>query len=185
MISYIKGKIISKKDKEIIVLSSDIGYRVFLSKKNIERVEEKKEFSLFTFLEVRENALNLYGFLEEEEFLLFERLKEIRGIGLKAALEISSLYTISSLREKIEEGNEDIFKGIPGIGKKKALTILFQLKEKTENISKNEDELLSSLTALGFPTLKTKKIISKIDFKGKSEEEKIKIALKKIKEEGI
>ncbi len=183
MISYIKGKIISKKDKEIIVLSSDIGYRVFLSKKNIERTKEK--VSLFTFLEVRENALNLYGFLEEEEFFLFERLREIRGIGLKAALEISSLYTISSLREKIEEGDEDIFKGIPGIGKKKALTILFQLKEKTENISKNEDELLSSLTALGFPTLKTKKIISKIDFKGKPEEEKIKIALKKLKEEGI
>ena len=184
MISYLEGKVIFKKEKYAVILSGEVGYKVFLSKKNIEKIQEKEKTSFFCFLEVKENALNLFGFLDSEELELFETVEKIRGVGPKAALEISSIGSFSALKERILKKDETLLFGIPGIGKKKAMAILFELQEKIKTKNKEED-VVESLVGLGFPKQKTRKIISEISFKGKTTEEKIKEALKVLSEKGI
>ncbi len=181
MISYIEGKVILKKEKYIVVFVSGIGYKVFLSKKNMPTIGEKKDISLFCFLDVKENSLNLYGFLSKEELGFFETLISIRGMGPKASLEISSVGDINSLKERIINQDESLLSGIPGIGKKKGMAILFELGEKIKKEdSSKEEELFNSLVNLGFSRSDIKKVILENDFSKKTIEEKIKIALKKL-----
>lgn len=183
MISYIEGKIILKKEKYIVVFCNGIGYKVFLSKKNITEVEENKNISLFCFLDVKENSLNLYGFLSSKELDFFETIISIRGMGPKASLEISSIGDMNSLKERIIKQDESLLYGISGIGKKKAMAILFELGEKVKKEDGNkEEELFNSLVNLGFSRSDIKKVILETDFKDITIEEKIKIALKKLSE---
>jgi len=187
MISYLEGKIILKKEKYVVLFSNGIGYKIFLSQKNILKIKENEKISFFSFLEVKENALNLYGFLNSEELEFFETVEKIRGVGPKAALEISSIGTLKSLKERILKQDEGLLYGISGIGKKKAMAILFELGEKIKKgASHNKgDVVLESLVNLGFSRQKARETISEIDFEGKTVEEKIKIALKVLAEKGL
>lgn len=181
MISYIEGKVILRREKYIVVFCNGIGYKVFLSKKNIVDIEEKKDVSLFCFLDVKENSLNLYGFLSKEELYFFETLITIRGMGPKASLEISSIGDINLLKERIIRQDETLLYGITGIGKKKGMAILFELGEKIKKEDgAKEEELLNSLVNLGFSRSDIKKVIIETDFGNKTIEEKIKIALGKL-----
>lgn len=186
MISYISGKVIFQEEKYIILYNYGLGYKIFLSKKNILKAEKNRNISLFCFLEVKENSLNLFGFLSMEELKFFEMIEKIRGVGPKAALEISSIGSLKELKKRIIGKDETLLQGIPGIGKKKATAIMIELGEKVKKdaISK-ENGVLESLVNLGFPRQKTQKIISEIDFKGKTTEEKIKEVLKVLSEKGI
>ena len=92
MIAYLEGKIILKKEKFIILDVNGVGYKIFLSKKTLSKLPEiDQNLKVFCFLNVRENSLDLYGFLDLKELEFFEILDAISGVGPKAALEISSL----------------------------------------------------------------------------------------------
>jgi Holliday junction DNA helicase RuvA len=92
MISYINGKIILKKDKFIIVEVNGLGYKLFLSQQSLSKLPEiSSDIKLFCYQNVKEEALDLYGFLTYDELDFFEVLMEIRGVGPKSALDIASL----------------------------------------------------------------------------------------------
>lgn len=182
MINYLSGKIILRKEKFIVLDVNGVGYKVFLSKKTFFQIPEiGKEISLFCFLDVKENSLNLYGFLTLEELEFFEILESIRGIGPKAALELSVLGPLERIKQKILEHDEKVFKGIPGIGQKRAMAIILELSGKIRNLSKEKtptpDEAEDALVNLGFSRSDAKEALKAIP-KEKSTEQRVKQALK-------
>jgi len=189
MISYLQGKIILKKEKFIVLEVNGVGYKIFLSRKTLSKLPEiGKNLNLFCFLNVRETALELYGFLDEKELEFFEILEGIRGIGPKAALEISSLGPIEKIKDRIISQDEKLFQGISGIGRKKAMAIILELSGKIKNIEKEsssfspkeaeEKEAEEGLVSLGFSRQKARSALAKIPKDIKNTEQKIKEALK-------
>ncbi len=183
MISYLQGKIILRKEKFIILDVNNVGYKVFLSKKSISNLLEiGQNLKLFCFLDVKETALDLYGFLNYQELEFFEILNDIRGIGPKAAIELSSLGPLDKIKERILNQDEKLFSSISGIGQKKAMSIILELTGKIKDFSKEKalkgDEVENTLVGLGFSKQKIKEILSQISKDIKDPQEKIKTALK-------
>lgn len=185
MISYLQGKIIFKSEKFVILDVNDVGYKVFLSRATLNKIPEIGALlKFFCYLVVRENALDLYGFLNYEELEFFEILLDIQGIGPKAALEIASLGPLEKIKKDIETQNEQIFAGIPGIGRKKIQAIILELSgriraiSKSSPIAKEYDEAEEILINLGFPKQRAKEALSQIPKEIKNTEDKIKEALK-------
>jgi len=184
MISYLNGKIIIKKDRFIVLDVSGVGYKVFLSKKTLARLSEiEKPLKLFCFLNVKENIMDLYGFLNHKELEFFEILYNIRGVGPKAALEISSLGSLESIKERILSKDETLFSEISGIGRKKAMTIILELTGKIKGISKEKkiekvDEAEQGLVSLGFTRQQAKDALAISSKDIKDTEGRIKAALK-------
>lgn len=181
MISYLEGNIVLKKDKFIILNVAGVGYKVFLSKKALSIIPEiGQDVKLFCFTDVKENAINIYGFSTYKQLEFFELLDSIRGVGPKAALEISSLGSLEEIKDKVLAKDENLFSKIPGIGKKKAMTIILELTGKIREIakpSKESDEAEEGLIGLGFPRQKAKLALKDIP-KNLTAEERIKQALK-------
>jgi len=205
MISYLNGKVILKRDKFIILEVNNIGYKVYLNRQTLLKLPEigetinpvrgqqttggaqEKQSSngvkLFTYQNVKEEALDLYGFLTYGEFEFFEVLMDIRGVGPKSALDISALGSLDKIKERILKQDEKIFEGIPGIGSKKAMTIILELTGKIKmlgNKKDSADETESALIQLGFSKHQAKEALSHVPSNIKNPEEKIKIALKSL-----
>jgi len=184
MISYLDGKIIIKKDKFIILDVNGVGYQVFLSKKTLIKLPEIGEIvKVFCFLNVKENILDLYGFLDYKELEFFQILDNIRGVGPKAALEISSLGSLESIKERILSKDETLFSEISGIGRKKAMTIILELTGEIKDISKEKkiketDEAEEGLVSLGFTRKQAKDALAIASKDIKDTEQRIKAALK-------
>ncbi len=203
MIRYLKGKIILEKEKFIVLDVNGVGYKIFISQKTLfklKKIVQNKEnkgnektkggfannvVEMFCSLDVGENILDLYGFLNEKELEFFETLKNIRGVGSKASLEIASLGPLEKIKEKILSQDEKLFEGIPRIGKKKAMAIILELTGKIRDISKRSilenktrDEAEEGLVNLGFSREKSKVALSKVPKGVKGVEQRIKESLK-------
>ena len=184
MISYLQGKVIFKGEKFVILDVNGVGYKVFLSRRTLNKLPEiGRYFKCFCYLNVRETALDLYGFLTEEELELFEILESIPGVGPKAALEISSLGPLEKLKKAIAAGDEKIFEEISGIGRKKARAIILELSGRLKEIEKQEKPKKNqvpeqALINLGFSRQQTREALSQIPEDIQADEQKIKEALK-------
>ena len=182
MISYLNGKIILKRDRFIILEVNNIGYKVFLSKLSLLKLPEIGEtIKLFCFHNVKEDASDLYGFFTYDELDFFEILMDIRGVGPKAALEISAVGPLDKIKDKILKQDENVFAGIPGIGSKKAMTIILELTGKIKMLGQKKesaDEAENALVQLGFSKQQAKEALSRAPSNIKNTEERIKQALK-------
>lgn len=187
MIAYIQGEIILKKPGWVIVKSNSIGYEVFVSEKTLVQLSGKKEAEFFTYLDVGERSLKLYGFLDREELELFRLLRDVSGVGPKAALHISSIDQPEKIKAEIMAGNEKILDDIPGIGPKKARKIILELSGKIISsraaVSPRQpdfssDEAFIALQNLGFEKEIIKKVFSELPEGIKTVEEKISRSLK-------
>ena len=184
MVSYLNGKIILKRDKFIILEVNNIGYKVFLSRQSMIRLPEiGGNIKVFTYQNVKEEALDLYGFLAYEELEFFETLMDIRGVGPKSALDISALGSLDKIKDRILKQDEKIFEGIPGIGSKKAMTIILELTGKIKMLGQKKgstDEAEGALMQLGFSKQQSKDALSRVSASVKNPEERIKLALKNL-----
>ncbi len=185
MINYINGNILLKKDKFVILENSNIGYKVFVSRKTALTLPEISEnLKLFCFHNVKEDASDLYGFKSYDELEFFETLLDIHGVGPKAALEISALGPLEKIKDKILAGDVKIFGEIPGIGAKKAMTIILELTGKIKMLDgaklKGGSDAEDALVQLGFSHQQAKEALKTVDPKIKSTEERIKLALKNL-----
>lgn len=205
MISYLEGKIIFKEEKFIILDVKGVGYKVFLSQKSLHKIpQNNKELNpvrskklntsglsspstsngvkIFCYLNVKENALDLYGFLTHQELEFFETLIDIRSIGPKAALEIASIAPMEKIKEAIEKEDEKIIKELFSFGKKKAQILILELSRKIKAPPKekpvSEDEAFQALISLGFSRKRVKEVLSKIPKETTEPEKQIKSALK-------
>ena len=141
MISYLEGNILLKKDKFIIVIVSGIGYQVFLSGPALLKLPESgSDVKLFCFQNIKEDALDLYGFMAHSELEFFETLMDIRGVGPKSALAILDVAPMKDLKAAIKEGRPDLMTRASGIGSKTGERIILELRNNpklNQEIAKN------------------------------------------------
>src|SRR3989344_3145879 len=122
MIGSIKGKIILKTDKFVIVETGGVGYKISVSPEALSQVKkENEEVLLWTHTHVREDALHLYGFLDRPELEFFEMLISVSGIGPKGAISILGIASIETLKRAIKTGDTSYLTKISGIGRKSAV----------------------------------------------------------------
>jgi Holliday junction DNA helicase RuvA len=182
MIGYIRGKIIGKTETQILLENSGIGYRVTVTPKLLE-MALNSEVEVHTFLQVREDALNLFGFQTIGELNFFELLITVSGVGPKMAMTVLSAGDLDLIRNAISAQDVAVFTKLGGVGKKTAERIIMELKEKLGTVSGSgmisggSDEVLSALEGLGYSTREIKEVLGKIDHQ-LSSEEKLRQALK-------
>ncbi|MFA6096221.1 MAG: Holliday junction branch migration protein RuvA [Candidatus Paceibacterota bacterium] len=188
MISYVKGQVILKKEKFVIVSTGNIGYKVF-ALSDSSKIGDTVEF--FTYLNVREDALTLYGFPDYGDLELFEHLISVSGIGPKTALGVLSLADSRTIKIAIAKEDSSILTRVSGIGKKTAERIILELKnkfsisdvdrseEKGKEISDHSDAF-EALVSLGYSSFQAKKALSEISPEIKDVGERIKMALKEL-----
>jgi len=130
MIARLRGRPVSNTPDGLVLDVGGVGYLVAATPSAVRAAEGAAEVSLHTYLHVREDALQLYGFAEAAERELFLLLLSVNGVGPKVALGIVSGSPAADLRRAIVLGDTARFQAIPGIGKKTAERIVLELKEK-------------------------------------------------------
>jgi holliday junction DNA helicase RuvA len=183
MIGYIKGRIIGKDESHILVETNGIGYLVSTVPAVLEK-EIGSEAEVFTYLQVREDALNLFGFLTKAELSFFELLISVSGVGPKMALTILSSGENDLIKQAIVSEDIAVFTKIGGVGRKTAERIVVELKEKLGALTHSEgmhatgsEDLLLALENLGYSRKEIKDVLVKLDHSLNSEE-KLRQALK-------
>lgn len=132
MIAMVKGALIEKGEGEAVVMTAGgLGLRVMVSMNTLAALPAAgQECTLFTHMNVREDAMELFGFAHREERDMFRRLISVSGIGPKSALGVLGSMPISDLRLAILTGDAAALARAPGIGKKTAQRISLELKDK-------------------------------------------------------
>jgi Holliday junction DNA helicase RuvA len=196
MYAYIKGKVAYKTPTYVYLDNNGIAYHINISLNTYGKIENQSEVKLFTYLLVREDAMSLYGFYDENEKQLFEKLISVSGIGATTAQIILSSMNPSEIVNAILSENELVFKNVKGIGIKTAKRIILDLKDKVGKISSGESsvsvsisgsdfkaEALAALLSLGINRAKAESVIMstvKADSNIDNVETLVKLALKQL-----
>lgn len=168
MYGYINGTITKITPKNIIVENNGIGYLLIVS--NPYNFELNKQYKVYVHQYVREDIIDLYGFMSEEEKDLFLKLISVSGIGPKSALSILASGTVREVVRAIESRNDAYLRKFPGIGTKASQQIILDLQGKINldeeaipvKNSKLED-VEQALLALGYNKKEIHKILPKLD----------------------
>lgn len=186
MIASIAGKILAREARFAVVDVGGVGYKVFLLPATLAETKWGKTGKFWTHLHMREDAMELYGFLEKEELEFFENLISISGIGPKSALGILSLAPVGTLRRAISSGDTSYLTKISGIGRKTAEKIVLELKDKfageKEKIgfeTEHDSDILDALISLGYTQKEAREMVQKISLDIKGRENRLKEALKR------
>lgn len=185
MIAKIEGIVWDSNNKFLTVGVGGIGLKIFTTLETKEVAQKGEKISLFTHLVVREDALNLYGFLTEEELQFFEMIISISGIGPKTALNVLNISSVSALKRAISSGDTSHLTKVSGIGKKIAEKMVLELKDKVmiteeENDISLRDEIdaIEGLKSLGYTPKDARDALREIDHKITKTGDRIKAALK-------
>jgi len=197
MISFVRGELASVESDIALIDVGGVGYGVFMSSQSLERLPRVgQEVKLFTYLNVREDAMQLYGFFRNDELEIFKLLIGVSGIGPKGGLNILSLLTVDELRFAVLSGDVKAISKAPGVGKKTAEKLIIELKDKLQIedmiTGPHEDdattairqgvqgEAIQALVALGYGSTESLQAVRQIEIENKSVEEVLKEALRKM-----
>ena len=175
MIDQISGKIISINDDYVVLAVGGLGIKVNITAAFASKLVDEDLITLVTYLNVREDALDLYGFKNESERNLFLMLVSISGIGPKLAVSILSGVELEELKSNIISGDIKSLTSIPGVGAKTAKRIIIELKDKLSETtttelgfednfgSKISRDVLSALVGLGYSESIAIEVIKRIN----------------------
>lgn len=175
MISKISGKLISLNEGFVIIELGGLGLKVNMSTSSIRNFKLNEIISLVTHMHVREDALDLFGFINESSKKLFLMLISISGIGPKLGITILSGIEPEKLKNCIISGDVKTLTTISGVGAKTAKRIIIELKDKfskvdDENLGFNDEKdseifnnILNALISLGYSETESKKVIDKLN----------------------
>ncbi len=136
MYAYISGMLEELESQNVVIEANGVGYRIFVPGSILQRLPSLGEKTkLYTYLNIREDAQELYGFLEKEEKQFFEKLITVTGIGPKVALGMLSVHSVQQLAIAIATGDRQTLCRAPGIGKKTAERIILELQDKIDKDS--------------------------------------------------
>ena len=187
MIARLRGKPAANTPEGLVLDVGGVGYLLHTTPTAIRKGDSEDEITVETYLHVREDALQLYGFADRSERELFVQLLAVSGIGPKVALAIVSGSPVVELRRAIARGDSARFQAIPGIGKKTAERIVLELKEKLGGADFVTDEAgpeapylvaRDALVELGWSLLDAERALAEVDPE-LSPEERVRLALKK------
>jgi Holliday junction DNA helicase RuvA len=177
VIAFLRGRVLDKQPNRIVVDVSGVGYDVHVPLSTFyETGDEGAEVSLRIYTHVREDALQLYGFLTDLERQVFERLIGISGIGPKLAIAVLSGMDSRELIVAVQRADVARLTGIPGIGKKTAERIVLELKDRLTQLAapavvgapsasagdRLRADLLSALQNLGYHRQQVDKVINSV-----------------------
>ncbi|WP_408071193.1 Holliday junction branch migration protein RuvA [Butyrivibrio sp. JL13D10] len=204
MIAFVNGILDEKRDLLAVIDVGGIGYNVNISAYTADRLPSKGEAcKLYTYMSVREDAMNLYGFLTRDELDFFKLLISVSGIGPKGGQAILSVMTPDDLRFAILSGDSKAISKAPGVGKKTAERLVLELKDKISNDDildgraggtddtvalKTEDvpsnEAIEALVSLGYGLTESTKavrtVVSSGNVNANDTESILKLALKEL-----
>ena len=147
MIAYIKGELVEVEENALIIEAGNIGYRVFISTQTLSELPAVgAQIKLHTYFNVREDAMQLYGFLTRDDLEVFQLLLNVNGIGPKAALGVLSGLSADDLRFAVLTDDAKTISKAPGIGGKTAQKIILELKDKLKLEDAFERKLEHNLT---------------------------------------
>lgn len=183
MIAYLQGEPLFTASIPVI-LCGGVGYGVHLTLSTQAKLRGARETTLFIYSHIKEDAFDLYGFLTEEEKLLFLKLIDVDGVGPKTALSIMD-RGVSEVVRAVQAADLSFFQSVPRVGKKSAQKIIIELKSKLggEELSLVEPvgkakEALEALTALGFPETESKKVLESLEIESMRLEDVVKHCIK-------
>lgn len=171
MIASLHGQISHIEDNALIIEVGGVGLRVFVPAPLRTRSKAGEMLFLFTHLQVREDALTLYGFESQADRDLFNTLLGVDGVGPKVALSVLSSMTLDAIQRAIFADEGELLSKVPGVGKKTAQKMALHLKDKlkpTDALSKlgsltyYDSEVLAALTALGYSVVEAQAAIQSL-----------------------
>jgi Holliday junction DNA helicase RuvA len=190
MIGTLKGIIEYREDPFLIIDVSGVGYKVIVSNAVLSKISKLgEEIKLYIHTHVREDTLELYGFIEPSDLKLFSYLISVSGVGCRTALGIFSVGSRHDIVQAISSGDVAFFMSVPRLGKKNGQKIIIELRNKlgagseidlTESSDMQQIELLSALKGFGFSTNEAQEAIRGLHGKGETVEEKVRLALKSL-----
>lgn len=181
MISYIKGILTEVFEDTIVVEAGSIGYNIHVPLSLLERIPRiGSEVKIFTYFQVREDAMSLYGFLSRQDLDMFKQLIGVNGIGPKGALGVLSTLTPENLRMAVLSGDAKTIAKAPGIGIKTAQRVILDLKDRIHMedllpqeevmdqpgaamVSRTGREAMEALTALGYSGSEAAKAVKQVE----------------------
>lgn len=185
MIYALKGKIEETHINFAVVLTNGgESYKVFMPAVSLSSLKEGEEVKLFTCLFLREDGMDLYGFLSGEERDLFEILNTVSGVGPKAAIGVLGLGPVDQIKAAIREGRPEALTKSFGIGKKTAERIVLELKDKIKGggeVPEWDEDIYDALIKLGYRRDAAKEAVKKVSRENKNINDRLKEALKNIK----
>jgi Holliday junction DNA helicase RuvA len=185
MIGHLAGVVLAIRPGFIVLSAGGVGYRVAVTRTTLTGLKEEGRVSLWTHLAVREDALELYGFIEEADLRFFELLLTVGGIGPKSAMAILDIADVETLKSAIAASNESYLTKVSGIGRKTAAKIVLELKDKV-GIGSDEaaaalghdEEALEAMRALGYSLHEARESLRKVPSTIEKSTERLREALK-------
>lgn len=199
VISYVKGSLEERYEDSVVVEAGGIGYRIFVPTSVLENLPKTGEtVKIYTYFNVREDAMSLFGFLSKQDLEMFRQLIGVNGVGPKSALGILSALSPDTLRLAVISGDAKAISKAPGVGSKTAQRIILDLKDKvkaedildgfTEPVSGHTEgsdvgavgkEAIEALTALGYSASEASGVVKKVTItESMTAEDVLKAALK-------
>lgn len=197
MISYIRGELVAFEKDKVVVDVGGVGYGIYMPGQSMGVLPQTgSEVKIHTYLNVREDAMQLFGFLTRDDLEVFRMVIGVSGIGPKGGLSILSQLSSDDLRFAVMAGDVKAICASPGIGKKTAEKLIIELKDKlsiedvltrteegesqvvSAQINDIHSEAIQALVALGYGSTESAKAVKKVDPKLETVEEVLKAALK-------
>ena len=179
MIGFVRGIVHAYGLDYVLLDTGNIGYRINFF--HPESLSLGKEMTIYTYQNVREDGISLYGFLSIQEYDLFTKLISVKGLGPKIASNILASGSVDSIISAIETGDIDYMRRMPGIGNKTASQIILDLKGKLVEVENIENDKLvdvsDALKQFGYRPQEIKAVLKKIENEKGSTDELIKKAL--------
>ena len=178
MYYYIKGTLVQKNDNYIVVDANGVGYMIYTSLNSMQNTGEiGKKITIYTYLHVREDVMDLFGFTTIEEKNMFMHLISVSGVGPKAALSILSVTTPAKFALAVITNDVKTITKASGVGPKMAQRVILELKDKMKTdeleidledesddiLSDNRSEAISALVVLGYSLNDAQKAVKGID----------------------
>ena len=199
MIAFVRGILNARTENSVIVDAGGLGFEIYIPLSVQERLPAiGDEVTLYTYMNVKEDEMSLYGFLDRDDLSMFKLLISVSGIGPKGAQSILSGLSADDLRFAILSQDVKAISKAPGVGPRTAQRVILELKDKVNlddgfahlsadastgrgaaSPSERNDAIMA-LTVLGYSNMDAMRVVTGIDTEGKSTEDILHEALKKL-----
>ena len=182
MIAFVHGIAADMTENSVIVETGGIGYEIYMTGESLSQLPMGEKVKIHTYFQVREDAMQLYGFLKKDDLQMFKLLLGVNGVGPKAAMGVLSGITADELRFAVLSDDVKTLSKAPGIGKKTAQKLILELKDKLKledafelklaheqekaevsgDVSDGRQEAVAALVALGYSSTDALRAVRKV-----------------------
>lgn len=182
MIAFVHGIAADMTENSVIVETGGIGYEIYMTGESLSQLTMGEKVKIHTYFQVREDAMQLYGFLKKDDLQMFKLLLGVNGVGPKAAMGVLSGITADELRFAVLSDDVKTLSKAPGIGKKTAQKLILELKDKLKledafelklaheqekaevsgDVSDGRQEAVAALVALGYSSTDALRAVRKV-----------------------